>query len=461
LRYGALRALLAPISILVVVPLWLYGYEIRHDPVGLALLLLALGLRELPGHPRLTSALAGAAWVLCLWSTQKALMFAGTVLVPALAIDLWHKQSGERAFVLVDPRAWFSGAATVAAAIVVWLVATRNVGSFIFYCFAQAGHYQEHYARVSLTEQLLPMLNDAAMVLPLVVVGVWGTARGLTRLDASVATGRDVLLLGALASTFASYALSQFPFPYAAVPFWGLCGLIAARGVLELWAKPGGVAAVPRQAALVMTLVLLAFVATRAHSLYRTRTKSSNALQLSVLAQVDKLTASDDAFFDSGGYFVARPHSYYYFYIDAILRNEIPDLANEAQRAIVRAEAIGVIPDIRYGGLPLALRSFIESHYQKYSGDLWLYGQSYDASSARGSLPFLAIKSGRYFVNGAAGEVMVDGRPVGTSDFLLTRGMHQIELAHAAGVVQVLWLPKNGEHWHPRPEKPAAFLNIF
>src|SRR5262249_28810099 len=108
-RFGSWKALIGPIFVLLCVPLWLYGHEIRHDPIVLALILLPLGLRELRVDVRVSSALAGVSCVLCFWSTQKAWMFAGVVLMPALVLDLWFKRSAEDALVLAHPRAWLSG----------------------------------------------------------------------------------------------------------------------------------------------------------------------------------------------------------------------------------------------------------------------------------------------------------------------------------------------------------------
>jgi hypothetical protein len=135
-------------------------------------------------------------------------------------------------------------------------------------------------------------------------------------------------------------------------------------------------------------------------------------------------------------------------------------LAEEMPAQILEARCTAIIRDLRFDGLPGKLQQFLREHFQPYSADLWLYGRRYHLATA-GTASFEAPVKGEYFVHPPtaveAGALEIDGVSVPSSTFELDRGLHQIRIEGQPVDFHLLWLPRNGERWHPVPEAPPRF----
>jgi hypothetical protein len=463
---SAAPALVAPIVLLSATPLWDYAHEIRHDPVGLATLLLAVAFLELRGPDRRAALLSGLAFGLCLWSTQKALFYGGLVLGVPFLLDAWRRLRGKPAWFVRDVLAFGLGAAMVLLAALGWLWLHDALGGFWQYCFVWAERYQREYPHFAWQRYFVPQALAMVWTAPLFVAGVCVLALELWRDWA--ANRRNVLLLVALPATFLSFSLQQAPWPYSAVPFWGIYCVVAARGALGLWrsiSKDWGrarfIVGVGGPLLLVPGVGLAGY---EAHQHYRwTVADRDNAEQRAVLEQLDVLTDARQAIYDNSGSYVARPHAYFYFYTDSMMRLQMAaQLTVEIPKALREREVVAVVCDARFGGLPPGLRHFLETNYQKYSGDLWLYGKRLQFDAA-GTASFTAVTTGVYFVAmaGRVPVVRVDGAAVDPNRMQLERGEHLISFAEPAAEAFVLWLPKSGEHWRPKPTAMPAFSTVF
>jgi hypothetical protein len=136
-------------------------------------------------------------------------------------------------------------------------------------------------------------------------------------------------------------------------------------------------------------------------------------------------------------------------------------------RVLVAQGCVMRVDDLRTSGLPLALRRFLDTYYQPYDGDLFLWGQRYRVRSDSGTLEdrFLAVRSDRYFVQPASllesGAMFIDGARVTTPEFSLARGEHSLRYEGLAKAFQILWLPRDAKRWTPRPGAPSIYSRLF
>ncbi|MFP2926220.1 hypothetical protein ACLESO_13580, partial [Pyxidicoccus sp. 3LG] len=192
-----------------------------------------------------------------------------------------------------------------------------------------------------------------------------------------------------------------------------------------------------------------------------------NARQREVLARIGTLTGPEDVVYDNSGGYVSRPHAHFYFYTDAYLRgSEAVRLAREIPEALVAKECVLRVDDLRTSGLPLELRSFLDENYQPFDGDIHVWGRRYvitEGQSLEGH--FLAIRDDHYFVEPAEaltrGRLFVDGVRVTEPALSLRRGEHVVRYEGAGGHFHLLWLPRDGRRWTPRPGLPSTYSRLF
>ncbi|WP_141325761.1 hypothetical protein [Myxococcus sp. AB025B] len=124
------------------------------------------------------------------------------------------------------------------------------------------------------------------------------------------------------------------------------------------------------------------------------------------------------------------------------------------------------VDDLRTSGLPPGLRGFLDTHYQPYDGDLFLWGQRYDVKNGdRLEDRFLAVRQGRYFVEPASvletGALFIDGQRVTQAELVLERGEHPVRYEGPAERFHLLWLPRDGRRWTPRPDARPTYSRLF
>lgn len=456
-REGCIAALLAPVLLLCTPGFLHFATEVRPDALTAALFLGALAaLAVQPGSVR-SSFLAGALLVASAWGSQKALFFGGLVIAVLLA-DLLVRRATPPTLIAA-PRAFFVGIATATGAVAVYLTVTGSWDAWWQWCFVWASEHQRHYPGFSWREYLMPALGDQPAFFVLASAGFGAT---FTRLLKHPRTP-DLLLVVAVPATFGAFALQRAPFPYSLLPFLGVLSPFAARGVLVLLS----VLRTPvwRTVGLAGLAGLFAVQAARVESLLD---GGGNARQLEVLARIAELTGPEDVVYDNSGGYVSRPHAHFYFYTDAYLRGSLAGLlSTEMPRALVEQGCVLRVDDLRTSGLPLALRRFLDAHYQPYDGDLYLWGQRYRVPTDSGALEdhFLAVRADRYFVQPAStldtGALFIDGERITTPGFTLSRGEHRVRYEGRAESFQLLWLPRDAKRWTPRPGAPATYSRLF
>lgn len=460
-RRGDVATLGAPL-LLLALPAWAtLATEIRPDAVAGALFLAALAVLRIASD-RVAGFASGLLLAAAVWGSQKA-AFYGSIFALAFASDVlaWRGRDRSAGSLLRSPIAFAAGTASGLGAIAAYLTLTGSWQAWWHWCFVWAAAHQQGYPGFGWDRYFVPILLDAPWLFALAAVGVVRTAHELRARGRAALADPDALLLAALASTFASFALQRAPYPYSLLPFLAVVAVFAARGAGELLtahARP-----VVRAAA---ALVLLALLAVQSATL-ASFVAASNAGQLATLERVASLTDPGDAAYDNSGGYVARPHAYRYFYTDSFLRESIADtLVREVPQAIVASGAVLHLRDLRFDTLPAPLRAFVAQHFQPLDGDVALWGQHY-AVPANGRLEasFLAVRDDRYFVTPASllerGTLTVDGAPVNEPVFQLAAGAHRVEYQGPPGEIEILWLPRDGRTWQPRRGLAPTFSRIF
>ncbi|MCY1033638.1 hypothetical protein OV207_19455 [Corallococcus sp. BB11-1] len=413
-----------------------------------------------------SSFLAGLLLAASGWGSQKALFFGGLVGA-VLLVDLFLRR-GRTPALIASPGAFFLGLATTLTGVATYLTVTGSWRAWWQWCFVWASEHQRHYPGFSWREYLLPALGKEPAFFLLAIVGVGFTVRRMLQHDPNLPLRErlrtpDLLLIVAVPATFGAYALQRAPFPYSLLPFLGVLAVFAARGVLVVLSRlhtPVG-----RTVGFIGLLGLFAVQAAHVDALLN---GGGNARQREVLARIATLTGPEDVVYDNSGGFVSRPHVHFYFYTDAYLRGSLVDLlSHDMPRALVDQGCVLRVDDLRTSGLPPALRRFLDTHYQPFDGDLFLWGQRYRVSTETGRLEdaFLAVRGDRYFVHPAsaldAGALFIDGVRITTPEFDLTRGPHAVRYEGRAEGFQLLWLPRDAKRWTPRPGAPATYSRLL
>ncbi|RYZ41776.1 MAG: hypothetical protein EOO71_10600 [Myxococcaceae bacterium] len=465
-REGRTAALLAPVLLLLTPAFLHFATEVRPDALTAALFLGALAALAAQPASASSSFLAGALLVASGWGSQKALFFGGLVGAVLLAELLLRR--GRTPSLIAAPRAFFLGGLTVLAAVAAYLTVTGSWRAWWQWCFVWAADHQRHYPGFSWREYMVPALGKQPAFFLLAAVGFGLTVGRLLQRDPALPLRErlrtpDLLLVVSVPATFGAYALQQAPFPYSLLPFLGVLAPFAARGVLAVLARlrtPVG-----RTVGLLGLGGLFVVQAAQVEALLD---GGGNARQREVLASIASLTGPEDVVYDNSGGFVSRPHAHFYFYTDAYLRGTLVDLlSHDMPRALVERGCVLRVDDLRTTGLPLALRRFLDAHYQPFDGDLFLWGQRYRVPADSGALDdrFLAVRADRYFLHPASaldtGALFIDGVRITTPEFALSRGQHAVRYEGRAEAFQLLWLPRDAKRWAPRPGAPSTYSRLL
>lgn len=459
-REGLVASLAAPAILLTITPFAVRATEIRHDTLAFALFLPGLAVLfsdRLP--PRVRGGAAGVLLALAAWSSQKVLLYglpAGMLLVLETA---GHRRRGASVFGSVGA-AWAGGGA-VGALAALYLTVTGSWNGFVTFCFGWAFRWQVEYPGFSFRRALAPAADGYVVACLLAAAGLTVSLVAWKRRGGAL-SDPDLLLAACLASTFAYFLTLKAPYDYNLIPFLGFVGVFAGRGVGALAAATTAASArrgiSPSASTLASTLAVTLALLAPALALRRNElfARAGNAFQYEVLAQVAVLTFPGDAAYDNSGSYVARPSASFYFYTDEPMRKRLGGmLARRVPEDILRSGAVLFLHDARTGGLPESVRAFLGEHFKPYSGDLWLWGQSYRADGAgRAASRFLAVRKDRYFVQPAsvlAGATLtIDGHRIESPVFELEAGPHALAFeGPPSAVLHILWLPRDGRTWAP------------
>lgn len=449
------------------------GTQLRPDVLALALffatLALLRGASSSRGRARtVLAALAGILAVAALWSTIKVAVYAGVPFLAALVADLirWRERRRtsesdtpeEDEYLLGHPLGFLAGSGATAFVIWLSLVLTGSLAAWWHWAVDFSFKHQEVYPGFSWTRNFFQLLDHSAWLVPLAVVGIVVTIRRHPS-----ASDVDWLLLASLLTTAASYVWQTAPYLYSLIPLTAVLGLFAARGLSSSWAwcrhrdsSSGGRTA--RTFAAVLMLLLVAGELNRTvHALERLR-QPSNEHQLHTLARLGQMTNPDDAVFSTWAMQVARPSAHFFYFLEAATKRLEADRLNRELVPALRDRGVTVYyhHDLSKR-LPPNAWAYLRSHFLPYDQDLWIYGRRYPVTAGTASGDFFAVQDGVYFVSppdalGGEQVLRIDGIALNGPIVQLGLGPHRIEYKGNAQDVSIVWMPRDGQPFRPRPE---------
>ncbi len=471
-------AILAPLFVLMVPSYSMMATEVRPDPLAFALFLAAVAVlytgRLAPG---IRGFLSGVFLVAAFWGTLKVVYY-GLVFPAALAADLvalsaWGDQGGKtlrrgkERYLLGHPFFFLAGAAAAVLPIAVYLTVTGSWGAWFEWSVEWSFVHQRHYPGFFWTRNFASLFAVSFWLFPLAVLGVVTTVKRLPRgvTTAGVTTpgeaAPDLLLLGTLATTLASFVWQSAAYLYSLVPFTVVWCVFAARGAVAVmrWLRSGraGGASVYFAALL---LLLFAVEVARARGGIEKLLARDNAKQHAVLRRLHQMTRPDEPVLNISGGQVTRPSVHFFYFFEAVVRQLKHDVfADEFPRSMMERGCIAYMPSDRFHRLPEPLRRFLLESFQPYDEDLWFWGRRWEVSGELAA-EFLAVRDGSYFVwppqAVARGELVVGEQRVATPVIQLAAGTYGVRYRGEERELYLVWLPADGRAFAPRPEVKAG-----
>ncbi len=469
--WGRAAMLLGSLAMIGMFPYANYSLEIRNDSIAFFFFLLTLALLSYRHrHVLAFHVLSGTALALAVWGSQKTLVY-GAVFFAAWLVDVFKPSEEKRERVLEKPLIFTGAFVLVLLCFVLHAAFNGSLSALYTMCFRYFAEQRGIFLGFS---WVYPMLDELRSSWWLMLLAAYGVVHSVAHLRGSESTDSktfdpaiEKLLLLSLFSTFISYVIQPAPYAYSTIPFFGVSSIYAGRGAARLFERLWGSAHL-RVFAVGLALFggLMFFYSVEQYPI-RVQSKP-NEPQLETINSLLQLTAPNDMVYDNSGTAITRPHPYFHYYTDHHIRTHFAARLNrEVPEAIVQKETVAVVFDDRYPDLPMLLRRFIETNFQKYSGEIRLWGRKYEVTESK-DLQFLAITEGWYFIEPAAAlkklHIEIDGKPVQSAHFPLSKGRHTVKFDNPSGAktaFHILWLPRNGKQWSPHPDAEPYMPGIL
>ncbi len=423
-----------------IVPLWDYGFEIRHDNVLLTGLLLGwLCLMRRWRHPWAAFLMAGPLAVALQFLSFKSFLYWAPFLLvllvappPSLASIRPLRRLG-----------------LLLAGLGAGLVAVRGI-------YALSGGWHDAIqgfgmgvaSSVATTRfSPLPVLARLARQAPLLVAGGLGLALSwaLTRRKAGSSTLTWVAPfpeLALLAFLLAAFVVNPTPFPYNLVLFAPFL-LVASAALLRApeWGVLASRPVLPATLAVLAACHLLPFLLLTARHFEKTQDR-----QIRIQEAAEALTdPATDPVFDGTGLVPTRHPVGYQWLIHSITLGRFRDGTWPSILSLLESDPPPVvIPNYRLDSLSQDEQAFLSAHYIPVADDLLVAGQVLPA----GATTWTCLHPGRYQIfheiqpGGVAqpGVLRIDGRDYANPVILyLDKGDHRVESRGATRKV-VAWI---------------------
>lgn len=444
---GRRRRLLGATLLLTTNVLLLSAVEVRPDLLSLSLLCggAALFLRTTGKLPAFATGLLLGGAIL---SSEKALLH-GLAFAATLAFGLWRARRMGRA--KPELRRVLLAAAAVVAVLGVaagLLYAADGLHQFgVWLEMARLHETAYPTARFAGLKELGQALAGAPFLL-LAPIGAWHLARRARRENGGRQALCDAFVVAAALAGLLSVLLQRAPYSYSSMPLLLFGTLLAVEALALLYGAlrrrlPAGARG---RAAVVAGGLLALFLLGEFRRTVREISGPEQTRQLAALETLFRLTAPVDCVYDNSAFAYSRRHVDDFFLItDAMMRMALRrELAERIPAAIRERRCTVFKDDFRTHQLPRSLQKFLASHYIRIAPDVFLWGQSYAAGSAR--VRFEAIAEGEHYLWPESARFSTGGRTV-----TLPRGESTLEVVAPVGF-SILWLPRDGRAYPPLAE---------
>ena len=402
------RWFLALLGAATLVPLWDYGFEVRHDNLLLTgILLMWAFVRFSPASPKSCFMLgviaAGLEFV-----AFKAFLYTLPLSVATLAFapPVGTRSRGKLAL------SWMAGALTAFSIV---YVTFRMAGFWDLYLggvhFLSAASTNGH--RFAPWKTLARLLSQTPLLLALVVSALVAVVVELARRGRAALTWNGnlpeaLLFLGA----FAVLLINPAPYPYNLLHLVPFAFLFAFRyGVAVIEPMSSQAFLIPLSVAIVLFTHLVPFgMAVRRH-LDWPHTDQERLMKLA-----ERLTDPvKDPVYDAVGMVPTRPIIDKRAFLHSLNFEEFVNGPGPQVWEMLNARAAAVfIPNYRTDWLPEKDRAFIREHYVPLADDIWVLGKVLSA----GGGTFKIIHAGRYRISSLEGSDLMGTYPGGWQELL-------------------------------------------
>lgn len=447
---GRRRRLLGATLLLSTNVLLLSAVEVRPDLLSLSLFCggAALFLRTTGKLPALAAGLLLGGAIL---SSEKALLH-GLAFAATLAFGL--RRARRMGGAKPELRRVLLAAAAVVAVLGVaagLLYAADGLHQFrVWLEFARLHETAYPTARFAGVKELGRVLASAPFLL-LAPIGAWRLARRARRETGGRQALCDAFVVAAALAGLLSVLVQRAPYSYSSMPLLLFGTLLAVEALALLYAalRRRLPPAARRRGAVLAGGLLALFLLGEFRRTGQEISSPEQTRQLAALATLFRLTAPADCVYDNSAFAYSRRHVDDFFLMtDATMRMALrQELAERIPAAIRERQCTVFKDDFRTHQIPRSLQKFLASHYIRIAPDVFLWGQSYAAGSAR--VRFEAIAQGEHYLWPESARFSTGGRTV-----TLPRGESTLEVV-APGGFSILWRPRDGRAYPPLAEAPG------
>lgn len=387
------------------VPLWDYGFEIRHDNLILTGLLLMwwLGRTRPRGIP--SYLLLGCLTVVLQFVAFKAFVY----VLPLSLVFLAYPPPAHNRSRLRLSAAWIAGA------LAAFLVCRLTYGLSGLWPVYLAGFHggvevSGEAARFGPWMTLGRLLTQTPLLLALAAAALGDLTqsvrkKGWSAWNWSGYAPEGCLCLGALGALF----INPTPFPYNLVNLTPFIFLLAIRFLAPFME---GLMANPKQVALAGGILLFTHAVPFAAATWR-HVDWNNDRQENLMRTAESLTdPAKDPVYDAIGMVPTRRGIHFHWYLHSLNMQSILDGKEPGVAQMLSAQPAPVlIPSYRTDWLPQDDWTFIRNRYIPLADDFWVLGQILPAGGGR----YLVVHPGRYQILGRQGT-QYGPMPSGTLD---------------------------------------------
>lgn len=425
-RLGSKSGKLALLGAATLVPLWDYGFEIRHDNLILTGLLLMWWLGRVRPRGGLSFAAIGFLTVVMVFMAFKAFAY----VVPLSGALLLFPPPGHDRSRLRLLAAWVAGAAAGALLALLayqvsgqWSVFAASFHSGASAMAADAGsRFGPGIALSRLPTQTPLLLALAAGAL--IALGLALRREGWKALDWAGTAPETLLVLGALGVLW----INPTPFPYNLVNLVPFLYLLAFRFAAPL---AEGLAARPGYLPLALGVVIFTHTVPFVSATWR-HLDWTNDRQVLLMRTAEAMTdPAQDPVYDAVGMVPTRESIGYFWYLHSL---NMPSVLNgktpSVSQMLTANPAPVLIRNYRTDWLPTSDHRFIASRYIPLADDFWVLGQILP----EGGGTYQVVHPGRYQVFALKADELaalpagtLDGEPLGAGPVTLDMGQRQIQ----------------------------------
>ena len=162
-------------------------------------------------------------------------------------------------------------------------------------------------------------------------------------------------------TAFFSFSAQKAAYPYSLIPFIGLLAIFAGRGIFALFVALRGAASarIARKALVIAAVTVVGVGLIVSLRKLEELREIDNRYQISVLRDLDRLTARGDPVYDNSGSGIDRPSVSFFFFTSAFLREQLWGyLSRDVPGEIIRSGCPATLRDLRFNSLRQICRAF-------------------------------------------------------------------------------------------------------